>query len=124
MDEESIFGPLTFRQFLYGLAGFGIARGLYEFLDLSLSVPLIIAVAGVTFAVIKNSPAVVIDESYITKKRYRCKNVGEFQTWLKMRITLIQSQIALRSDKNLTPDARMADKLKMFEKALQNSNST
>ncbi len=123
MDEESIFGPLTFRQLLTGLVGFAVARGLYEVVDLSVSVPLMIAVAGVTFAVIKNSPAVVIDESYITKKRYRRKNVGEFQTWLKVRIALLQSQIALRSARGMPSDARLVEKLKMFEKALRDSSS-
>lgn len=48
--EDKIFGPLTFRQFIYLLGGLGGAYIFYRILPLFIAGPLIIAVAGLAAA--------------------------------------------------------------------------
>lgn len=44
--EDKIFGPLTFRQFVFVLGGFGMCYLLWRLLPVLLAAPLIIVVAG------------------------------------------------------------------------------
>jgi hypothetical protein len=44
--EDKIFGPLTFRQFVYILGGLGASYLVYRVLPLFLAAPVILAVAG------------------------------------------------------------------------------
>jgi len=44
--EDKIFGPLTFKQFVYVLGGLGASYLIYRLLPLFLAAPLILAVAG------------------------------------------------------------------------------
>lgn len=44
--EDKIFGPFTFKQFVYMAGGFGLAYLLYRLLPLLIAAPLVIAVVG------------------------------------------------------------------------------
>lgn len=48
--EDKIFGPLTFRQFLYFLGGGGAAFLLWRFLPFIIAVPIIVAIVGLAAA--------------------------------------------------------------------------
>ena len=64
-------------------------------------------------------PVVVIDENYIKAKRYNCKNLEEFQKWLRMKIAYCQSQISQRKNEGMLPDPKLEKTLQMFENALR-----
>lgn len=48
--EDKIFGPLTFKQFIYVAGGGGICYALYRIFPIFIAVPFIIAIAGLTYA--------------------------------------------------------------------------
>ena len=48
--EDKIFGPLTFKQFIYVAGGGGLCYATYRILPIYLAVPVIIALAGLTYA--------------------------------------------------------------------------
>lgn len=60
--EDKIFGPFTFKQFIYLAGGAGVCFVLYQFLPLYISVFLIIPVAGLALALafykVNNQPFV------------------------------------------------------------------
>ncbi|MEK7575369.1 MAG: PrgI family protein [Patescibacteria group bacterium] len=119
MDEEKIFGPLTFRQFRYLAIGVFLSYGAYTYLEPKISYALIAVIAGITIVMIRNSPVVVIDESYIKIKRFNSKNLEEFQGWLRSKIAMLQAQISIRNIKGLRLDPKFERVLKMFEDALR-----
>ncbi len=119
MDEEKIFGPLTLRQFLYSAGSFSIIFFAYSYLELKISIPIIITVIILFLSAFINSSPVVIDDEYIKRKRFNYKNLEEFQKWIKMKIAEIQSQIHARKYRGLIPDPRLDKKLEMFERALR-----
>ena len=65
--EDKIFGPLTFKQFVYVGGGLGTAYILWRILPIYISVPLILAVAGfgiaLAFLQINGRPFIVSVES-------------------------------------------------------------
>ena len=119
MDEESVFGPLTFRQTVYFAFGVGIIYFVYNNFGQNISILVSIIVAGITFALIRNAPRVVIDESYIKRKRFNCKDLEEFQGWLRRKIAMIQAQMQFRAAKGMPADPKFEKGLKMFEEALR-----
>lgn len=68
--EDKIFGPFSFKQFLYLLGGAGGAFVLYRTLPIFIAIPLIIpvlALAGaLTFYKVNGKPFVFILQSYFT----------------------------------------------------------
>ncbi len=68
--EDKIFGPFSFKQFLYLLGGAGGAFVLYKLLPIYLAIPLIIpvlALAGaLTFYKVNGKPFINILQSYFT----------------------------------------------------------
>ena len=48
--EDKIFGPFTFKQFIYLAGGGGLCYAVYRILPIYLAVPVIIALAGLTYA--------------------------------------------------------------------------
>jgi len=120
MDEEKIFGPLTFRQFLYTSGCLGVIYLAYNYLELKLSIPITILAIVFLISAFISHPAVIIDENYIKLKRSNCDNLEEFQRWLRKKIAVIQSQISQREESGMVPDPELSTKLKMFETAMQN----
>lgn len=76
--EDKIFGPFTFKQFIYLIGGAGASFVLYKLLPIYVSIFLIIPVAGLalalTFYRVNNRPFILILESafnyYIQSKLY------------------------------------------------------
>ncbi len=66
--EDKIFGPFSFKQFLYLLGGAGGAFVLYRTLPIFIAIPLIIPVLGLagalTFYKVNGKPFVFILQSY------------------------------------------------------------
>ncbi|NTV44302.1 MAG: PrgI family protein [Candidatus Yonathbacteria bacterium] len=48
--EDKIFGPLTFKQFLYLVGGFGLSYMLYQFLPFFFAAILILPIVGLSIA--------------------------------------------------------------------------
>jgi len=119
MDEESVFGPFTFRQTIYLFVGFVVVFWGYDFLEPSFRIPAVVLIIAIVISLIRNSPRVVIDESYIKRKRFSCKNLEEFQVWVKRKIAMIQAQIHFRATKGMPADPKFEKGLKMFEDALR-----
>lgn len=73
--EDKIFGPLTFKQGLYigGAVGIGIAA--YKILPLIIAIPIIIAVAGIAWALgfykLNNQPFINVGQAFLN---YALKN--------------------------------------------------
>jgi len=66
--EDKVFGPLTFKQFLYLAGGAGLSFILYVFLPLLIAIPLILGVAGFSAALAfyktDNKPFIVLVGSW------------------------------------------------------------
>jgi hypothetical protein len=92
--EDKIFGPLTFKQFIYLAGGVGIAFVIYTVLPLFLAIIFIIPIVGLSLALafykINNKPFIQIMESalkytinsklYVWKKE---KNISKKETVVK-----------------------------------------
>ncbi len=122
-EEDKIFGPLTFRQFLYLAMGSGIIYFAYNYLDRKEGIPIIVVSALVTFAVtfINNTPRVVIDENYIKIKRSHFKNTEEFKKWLNKITAQVQAQITIREIRNIPKDPELERILELLENANKSS---
>jgi hypothetical protein len=67
--EDKIFGPLTFKQFIYLGGGIGISAVLFitlpKFLALLISVPIVIFAAALAFYKINEKPFIDIVEAFV-----------------------------------------------------------
>ncbi len=67
--EDKIFGPLTFKQFIYVAGGGGLCYGVYRLLPLYFAIPLILAIALLAWALafykINNQPFIKIGQAFI-----------------------------------------------------------
>lgn len=67
--EDKIFGPLTFKQFVYVAGSAGMSFVIYKFLPIVLSLPIILAVMGfglaLAFYKVNNKPFITMVESAI-----------------------------------------------------------
>jgi len=67
--EDKIFGPLTFKQFIYVAGGLGLSVLAYFFLPLLIAIPVILAVLGLSAALafykVNNKPFIFFVESSI-----------------------------------------------------------
>src|SRR3989338_2256068 len=67
--EDKIFGPLTFKQFVYLAGGGGLAFLIYKSVPFMLALPLMLAVIGLggslAFVRINNKPFVEVIQAYI-----------------------------------------------------------
>jgi hypothetical protein len=67
--EDKIFGPFTFKQFVYLAGGAGVVVFLFallpKFLAFLISVPVIVLVAALTFFQINNRPFAFVLEAFI-----------------------------------------------------------
>ncbi len=68
--EDKIFGPFSFRQFVYLVGGAGISFILYKILPLLIAIIFILPVLGLslalTFAKVNNKPFINALESYLS----------------------------------------------------------
>lgn len=67
--EDKIFGPLTFKQFIYVAGGGGLCYGIYRLLPLYFAVPLMLAIALLAWALafykINNQPFIKIGQAFV-----------------------------------------------------------
>ena len=67
--EDKIFGPFTFKQFVYLAGGAGISYILYQLLPLIVAIPVILGVVGLslalTFYKINEKPFIFFIEAYV-----------------------------------------------------------
>jgi len=80
--EDKIFGPLTFRQFIYLAGGAGLAFLLWRALPFYLSIPLIAPVAGLSLALAFYK---VNDRQfvYVLESLFRYLTRGKLYLWRK-----------------------------------------
>ncbi len=98
--EDKIFGPLTFKQFLYVVGGVGLAFILYVYLPIYLSIIPIVAVVGTSlmlaFFKYNERPFIQLLESAfyysLTNKLYVWKKEGKRQPTVVATNTLNQSE--------------------------------
>lgn len=90
--EDKIFGPFTWKQFLYLAGGAGISYVLYQILPLFFAVILIIPVAGLalalTFIKVNNKPFVSVLESGI-KYFFQSK----LYIWKKVKKEIVHKEV-------------------------------
>jgi hypothetical protein len=67
--EDKIFGPLTFKQFIYVAGGGGLAFAIYKLLPIYFAIPLMLAVAVLAWALafykLNNQPFINIGQAFI-----------------------------------------------------------
>ena len=118
MDEEKIFGPLTFRQFIYVAAGIGIIYLAYNNLAQNISIPLAVLVVVATFIFVRRAePPPFNEESLKIKKSQLSRE--EFQKWCQKKIAMIQSQISVREQRGLVADPAFEKTKELLESALR-----
>ena len=67
--EDKIFGPLTFKQFVYVAGSAGMSFVIYKFVPIIIAIPIILAVMGfglaLAFYKVNNKPFIAVVESAI-----------------------------------------------------------
>lgn len=67
--EDKIFGPLTFKQFIYVAGGGGLCYGVYRLLPLYFAIPIMLAIALLAWALafykINNQPFIKIGQAFV-----------------------------------------------------------
>lgn len=115
MDEEKIFGPLTFRQFLYAAVGALLAYVTYTNVQTPYNFAAVIVIAGIVIAGIRNNQGVIMDEHYIELKKLNSKTPEEFEKWIQKKLAEIHAQIALREERGLRPNPTLEIVRKILE---------
>lgn len=68
--EDKIFGPLSFKQFIYIAGGGGISFAIYKLLPIIFAIPLIVIVAGLAWAFafykFNNQPFINIGQAFVS----------------------------------------------------------
>ncbi len=109
--EDRIFGPLTFKQFVYLAGGGGAIFILYTFLPIYLSIWLIVPTAGLTLALafykINNRPFIHILES-----AFRYLLAAKLYIWKRQPKTALPTQITLGRESGVTIPKLSASKLR------------
>ena len=74
--EDKIFGPLTFKQFIYVAGGGGLCFAIYKILPIYFAIPVMLAIALLAWALafykLNNQPFIKIGQAflgYITKNK-------------------------------------------------------
>ncbi len=80
--EDKIFGPLTFKQFIYVAGGAGLSYAVYKILPIFLAVPIILFIGLLAWALafykLNNQPFINIGQAFV---RYITKN--KLYVWKK-----------------------------------------
>lgn len=112
--EEKVFGPLSFKQFIYSAIGFGFGYLAYTNLDFKISIVIIVILIGGLIAMILNSPKVELNEEYLKAKQANSKTPEEFERWISRTKAMIQAQITIRQAKGATPDPKLESMLALL----------
>jgi len=117
-EEEKIFGPLTFKQFLYVFGGAGLMYIIWEQAGGNIAIGGIIFIAIATLVLtLRSNPKMIKTEElaeYLQKKRLE---MGEnaYKKMLTGKIAGVRSQMAIRKERGLIPDKNLEDILKVLE---------
>lgn len=116
--EEKIFGPLSFKQFVLAAIFVILGNFAYSYLELKISLIIIVILIGIFIAIMRNSPKVVIDENYLKIKKANSKTPEEFQKWFMQKFSELESHIEIRKHKGLISDPKLDGALKLFSEWL------
>ena len=115
-EEEKIFGPFTFRQFVYMTGGLGLAYVIWkEFTEYTIF-GIVVVVIALALTVQANPGKVNIDNlpGYLKKRRLGLSET-EYRKWIQRKIASTQAQIEIRKERGLMPDKNLEDVLKVLE---------
>jgi hypothetical protein len=118
MDEDLIFGPLTFRQFLYLGIGAIICYIIFTLWPSTIGYIAMALVAAGAIAGVLNHPRIKIDADYLLKKRANSKNEEAYKRWLKIKIAMLQAQKMSREAKRAPADPEIQTLLTLLEAEL------
>lgn len=122
--EQKIFGPLTFKQFIYAAVFFAIGYFAYENLSVKISVPIIIILFGIFLAIYLNSPKQIIDEDFLERKKFEINDSEKFKKELMRSIASLESQIEMTRQRGLKEKEEWVTALKLFKDFLEEENKT
>lgn len=90
--EDKIFGPFTFKQFIYLAGGGGLGYATYRIFPIFLAVPIIIAIAGLTYALafykLNGQPFITVGQAFLV---YLTKN--KLYVWKKEVVEPVQQPL-------------------------------
>ncbi|MDB5204093.1 MAG: hypothetical protein JWP09_121 [Candidatus Taylorbacteria bacterium] len=106
MDDEKIFGPLTFTQLIYAAVGGGIIYLLQNNVKPMLADISSVVIVIIALCLIKRASPPPFDDKYINTKRNEL-GMEEFKKWKQRKIAMIEAQIGLRKEKGLAVDPEL-----------------
>jgi hypothetical protein len=93
--EDKIFGPLTFKQFMYLAGGAGLIYVSYRLTPLYVALPLIIGIGtlsfSLTFVKINNKPFIYVMEAYI-------KYILDSKTFIWRKVAKKKEEVAKKKE--------------------------
>lgn len=115
--EDKIFGPLTFKQFIYVVGGVGLAFILYAYLPLYIAIIPMLAIVGLAlmlaFLKYNERPFIQLLESAfyysLTNKLYIWKKEGKRQPIMVAANALNQSDEQLKMKSSKLSNSRLKD---------------
>ncbi len=115
-EEEKIFGPFTFRQFIYLSTGLGFVYIVREkFPEYAIFGFVIMASALVSVFLSRPKKINMADiPEYLKTKRIQIGEV-EHKKWLRRKIAGIQVQIMTRKEKGLMVDKNLENLLRVYK---------
>ena len=109
--EDKIFGPFTFKQFLYLVGGLGLSFLLQRLLPIYIAIIFIAPIIGLSLALafykINNKPFIFILESFV---RYTFSN--KLYIWKKVPKKLVNKNIEVEKETEFVPklsDSKLKD---------------
>lgn len=109
--EDKIFGPFTFKQFLYLVGGLGLSYLLQRLLPIYIAVlliiPIILLSLALAFYKINNKPFIFILESFV---KYTLSN--KLYIWKKIPKALVNKNIEVEKETEFVPklsDSKLKD---------------
>ena len=112
--EDKIFGPLTFKQFIYVAGGVGISVILFtllpKFIAILLSLPILAFAGALAFYKINNAPFVKVVEAF-----FKYQLGGKLYLWQREEKTPKQSKLATGQE----PELRQVQVPKLSESKLK-----
>jgi len=123
--EDKIFGPLTFKQFIYVAGGVGICVVLFlllpNFLAFILSLPIFIFAMALAFYKINNRPFINVVEAF-----FKYTTTSKLYLWKKEEAVLVAKQKEKKSPEQVFVPKLSESKLKELTWSLdinENQNS-
>lgn len=116
--EDKIFGPLTFKQFIYVAGGGGLVYAVYKLLPLVIAAPIMLGIALLSWALafykMNNRPFIEVGQAflvYITKNKLYVwkKEIPKKLTPVQKPTTAIETPVAPVTARSVQDLARNLD---------------